>query len=100
MNLAGKILNKVKEIQNKPEKEKTRIVWILAILTVVLIAVIWMAFFRNYGISGGGGEKSQTLEDLKNSLENQFKDKFGGKLEIPQIEIPKNMPAETPKPSI
>lgn len=100
MDFGKKISGKIKEIQNKPEKEKIRIIWILAILIMALIAVIWFGFFGNYGISGGGNGGNQALGDLKNNLEKQFKDKFGGKLEIPKLEIPQNIPSERPKPSL
>jgi len=100
MNFFDKIKIKIKQIQEKPEKEKIRIIWVLAILIVALVAVIWFGFFRNYGISTDGGKGNQALGDLKNNLEKQFKDKFGGKLEIPKLEIPQKSVLETPKPSL
>lgn len=99
MQIFDKIKNKISHIQSLSEKEKEKIIWIMAILIVALIAALWIGFFRNYEISDNGDANNKEIENLKKNLEKQFNDKFEGKISVPEVEIPISTPSATLEPS-
>ena len=75
MKFFEKISAKIKEIQTRPEKEKVRIIWIIAIIIFAVIAAIWLFFFAGHGKTAGGYDLNYPRlslppfnSDLKNIL--------------------------------
>ncbi|MBU3965315.1 hypothetical protein KJ695_01705 [Patescibacteria group bacterium] len=75
MKFFDKIKSKIKQIQEKPEKEKARIVWILAVMIFALITALWLGFSKGYKIESGSKSDSFTkiIKEFKSNIENKIK---------------------------
>lgn len=70
-----KISAKIKKIQGRPEKEKNRIVWILAIIIFALITALWLGFSKGYKIESESKSDSfgKIIKEFKSNTENKIK---------------------------
>lgn len=70
-----KISAKIKKIQGRPEKEKNRIVWILAIIIFALILALWLGFTEDFRAKSEGKSDSyaKIISDFKSNIENKIK---------------------------
>jgi len=71
----SKIKSKIRQIQNKPEKEKKRIVWVLAIIIFTLIAGFWLGFAKDFKIESWNKSDSfgKIIKEFKSNIENKIK---------------------------
>lgn len=71
----SKIKSKIKRVQNKPEKEKNRIVGILAITIFALIIALWLGLAEEFSVKNEVKNDSyaKIISDFKSNIENKIK---------------------------
>ena len=77
MEFWNKISPKIRHVQSLPERQKNRVIWILAIAMTVLIGVVWSIFFMKYENAPKGGNSNNSLwGDIKNNFKNKVSGGF------------------------
>lgn len=75
IDIFEKIKSKIRHLQSRPEKEKNRIVWILAVMIFALIVGLWLGFTEDFRAKSEGKSDSyaKIISDFKSNIENKIK---------------------------
>lgn len=75
IDIFEKIKGKIRHIQSSPEKEKNRIVWVLAIIIFALIIALWLRFAEEFRVKSEVKNDSyaKIISDFKSNIENKIK---------------------------